>query len=58
MKIGFVELLTLLLIALKLLGKISISWLLVLSPLIVVYGLALVVAVLAAAIVAIAGRKK
>jgi hypothetical protein len=58
MKIGFVELLTLLLIALKLLGKISISWLLVLSPLIVVYGLALVVAVLAAAVVAIAGRKK
>lgn len=39
MKIGFVELLTLVLIVLKLLGKISIGWLMVFSPMLVTYAL-------------------
>jgi hypothetical protein len=37
MKMGFTEVLTVLLIVLKLLGKINISWLMVFMPMIVVY---------------------
>lgn len=39
MKIGFIELLTVVLIVLKLLGKISLSWLLVFTPMLAVYTL-------------------
>ena len=35
---GFIEFLTLVLIVLKLVGVISISWLMVFTPMIVVYG--------------------
>lgn len=38
---GFAEVLTLILIVLKLVGVISVSWFIVFLPLIIVYGLAL-----------------
>lgn len=41
--LGFCEVLTLILIVLKLLGKISLSWLWVLAPLWISWGLAIIV---------------
>lgn len=41
--LGFCEILTLILIVLKLLGKISLSWLWVLAPLWISWGLAIIV---------------
>jgi len=58
MKVGFVELLTLILIVLKLLGKISIGWLLIFAPLLIVWS---VVGLLALAVIALSvfvGGKK